>query len=88
MRLLLELHKENSLFVRHYEDTRFKFSQITIALAAALVGVSRFPAMGGGSQHWVAMCIITLGLSGILITSSTLNAPTGTRPFRVAFAEQ
>jgi len=44
--------------------------------------------MGGGSQHWVAMCIITLGLSGILITSSTLNAPTGTRPFRVAFAEQ
>jgi hypothetical protein len=68
MRLLLELHKENSLFVRHYEDTRFKFSQITIALAAALVGVSRFPAMGGGSQHWVAMCIITLGLSGILIT--------------------
>jgi hypothetical protein len=68
MRLLLELHKENSLFVRHYEDTRFKFAQITIALAAALVGVSRFPSIGSGSQHWIALCIIALGLFGVLIT--------------------
>jgi hypothetical protein len=65
---LLELHKENNLFVRHYEDTRFKFAQITIALAAALVGVSRFPALGSGNQRWVALCIIALGFSGILTT--------------------
>jgi hypothetical protein len=67
-RLLLELHKENTLFIRHYEDTRFKFAQITIALAAALVGVSRFPSISAGSQHWIALCIIALGLFGILIT--------------------
>jgi hypothetical protein len=68
IRLLLELYKENSLFVRHYEDTRFKFAKPTSALAAALVGVSRLPAIGGVSQRWIALCIIVLGLSGILIT--------------------
>jgi hypothetical protein len=67
-RLILELHKENTAFVRHYEDTRFKFAQITIALAAALVGLSRFPSIGSSSQRWIALCTIALGLFGILIT--------------------
>lgn len=36
-RILLDLYKENLGFVRHYEEIRFKFSQLTITLAAALV---------------------------------------------------
>jgi len=66
--MLLEMHKENNLFLRHYEDTRFKFSQITLALAAALIGVSRFSGAGNGSQRWIALFIIALGLAGIFIT--------------------
>jgi hypothetical protein len=30
--------------------------------------VSRFPSIGAGSQHWIALCIIALGIFGILIT--------------------
>ena len=70
-RLLLDLHKENTTFVRHYEDIRFKFSQITVTLAAALVGfarISQTPDMGTASSPTIALCIIFLGMSGVLIT--------------------
>ena len=51
--------------VRHYEDIRFKFSQITIALAAALVGASRLSGIEGGNKALVALCIVVLGITGI-----------------------
>jgi hypothetical protein len=46
MRVLMEHEKENNAFIRHYEDVRFKITQINVTLSVLLVGASRF-----GTSH-------------------------------------
>jgi hypothetical protein len=70
-RLLLEFHKENTTFVRHYEEIRFKFSQLTVTLAAAPVGLSRLSqasTQGVSAGGVIPICIMFLGAAGLLIT--------------------
>ena len=40
--ILLENQKINNDFIRHYEDVRFKITQVTVTLSALLIGASRF----------------------------------------------
>lgn len=66
-KLFLEYGKQAVEFVRHYEEVRFKFSQLAVTLSAALIGIDRF----GGAQPkgWlVPTLIIFLGICGILVT--------------------
>jgi len=67
-KLLIELIKDNTVFVRHYEDIRFKFAQLSITLTAALVGFSRLSAISTRDRTLIGLFIVTLGVSGILIT--------------------
>lgn len=66
-KVFLEYRKEAVAFVRHYEDIRVKFSQLSITLTAALVGLDRF---GGGqsNQALVPILVIFLGICGLLVT--------------------
>ena len=66
-RILLDLYKENLGFVRHYEEIRFKFSQLTITLAAALVGLSKVTNLGRRHEILIALFIVLLGLSGVML---------------------
>jgi hypothetical protein len=34
--------QENGVFIRHYEDVRFKITQVTVTLAGLLIGATRF----------------------------------------------
>jgi glucose uptake protein GlcU len=69
VRALLQSQTEENNFVRHYEETRFKITQMTIALSGALIGVLRF----GNSQDHTArlfgIFIIMLGVIGFVISA-------------------
>jgi hypothetical protein len=70
-RLLLELHQENTTFVRHYEEIRFKYSQLVVTLGAALVGLSRFaqlPPQSLAVSKTIPFYIMFLAISGVLIS--------------------
>jgi hypothetical protein len=66
---LLHSQAEENIFVRHYEETRFKITQMTIALSGALIGVLRF----GNPQDRMAplfgVFIVMLGVIGLLISA-------------------
>jgi hypothetical protein len=70
-KLLFANEQENGAFIRHYEDVRFKITQVTVTLAGLLIGATRF-----GPQRTVptanlpiSLFIITLGIIGILISA-------------------
>jgi hypothetical protein len=85
-RILLDLYRENTGFVRHYEEIRFKFSQLTITLAAALVGLSKIANPGRHHEIIIALFICALGISGVLMvlthTDRTDRHATIARAFR------
>jgi hypothetical protein len=66
-KIFLEYRKEALGFVRHYEDIRVKFSQLSITLTAALVGIDRI-GVGQSNRALVPGLIIFLGVCGILVT--------------------
>jgi hypothetical protein len=74
--ILLENQKINNDFIRHYEDVRFKITQVTVTLSALLIGASRFAPSGQNtapSDHPItrspiALFVIALGLIGIFIS--------------------
>jgi hypothetical protein len=45
-RALIQNQVEENLFVRHYEETRFKITQMSITLSGLLIGALQF----GNSQ--------------------------------------
>jgi hypothetical protein len=66
---LLQNQVEANVFVRHYEETRFKITQLTITLSGLLIGALRF---GGSQQHTATLFglfIIILGILGVLISA-------------------
>ncbi|MDF1733151.1 MAG: hypothetical protein P1U49_16735 [Minwuia sp.] len=65
--LLRYYHDMQIGFLKHYEDSRTKISQIILALSAALIGLSRFPAVGGSADA-VGPLVIILGLAGIVFS--------------------
>ena len=70
-KVLLENQKENEAFIRHYEDVRFKITQVTVTLAGLLIGASRFAPQNppAGGKLPIALFIVTLGIIGILISA-------------------
>jgi hypothetical protein len=66
---LIQNQVEENLFVRHYEETRFKITQMTITLSGLLIGALRF---GNSQQHTgrlVGAFIVILGFLGVLISA-------------------
>jgi len=66
---LLQNQMEENVFVRHYEETRFKITQMTITLSGLLIGALRF---GNSQQHTARLLgifIILLGILGALISA-------------------
>jgi hypothetical protein len=47
---LLEQEKESNAFIRHYEDVRFKITQVNVALAVILVGAANVEALDQGKS--------------------------------------
>ena len=70
-KLLLENQKENDAFIRHYEDVRFKITQVTVTLAGLLIGALRFGprSLRPVANLPVALFVIILGIIGILISA-------------------
>jgi hypothetical protein len=75
--ILLENQKINNDFIRHYEDVRFKITQVTVTLSALLIGASRFdpqhvqtvlPPLHPSGRLPISLFIILLGIIGILIS--------------------
>lgn len=68
IKVLLENQKEENVYVRHYEETRFKITQMTLALSGLLIGALKF---GGQNQYQVlfGMFIILLGGLGSIISA-------------------
>ena len=65
-KVFIEYGKDAAQYVRHYEDIRFKFSQLTITLAAALVGLERF---GSSKSPWIIPTLVILvGVVGVFVT--------------------
>jgi hypothetical protein len=65
---LLQNQMEENVFVRHYEETRFKITQMTITLSGLLIGALRF----GNSQQtsrFLGVFIVILGILGVLISA-------------------
>jgi hypothetical protein len=71
VKVLIDNQMENSSFIRHYEDVRFKITQVTITLAGLLIGASRFTSQTAmpPSKLPIALFIIVLGVIGILISA-------------------
>jgi hypothetical protein len=66
IRILMEQEKENNTFIRHYEDVRFKITQINVTLSVLLVGASRFGNLHA-SKILLSIFIMVLGIHGILV---------------------
>jgi hypothetical protein len=66
IKTLIEHEKENNVFIRHYEDVRFKISQINMTLSVFLLGASRFENLHQ-SKLLFSLLIIILGIHGILV---------------------
>jgi hypothetical protein len=69
IRALLQNQMEENVFVRHYEETRFKITQMTITLSGLLIGALRF---GNSQQHTsrlLGVFIVILGVLGVLIST-------------------
>ncbi len=66
VQVLIEHEKENNAFIRHYEDVRFKISQINVTLSVLLVGASRFPGLRP-SRIYLSVFLVVLGLHGVLV---------------------
>jgi hypothetical protein len=67
-RILLEIYRESTIFLRYYEDGRLRFSQLAVTLTAALVGLSRLSEMSHANQRIVALCIMIIGFGGVIVT--------------------
>jgi hypothetical protein len=63
----LDMYRENAGFVRHYEEIRFKFSQISIGLTAALIGLARLTTPPPDRSKLIAVFVICL--------AATLRSP-------------
>ena len=63
--------QENDAFIRHYEDVRFKITQVTVTLAGLLIGATRFGPLRTTptSNLPISFFIIILGIIGILISA-------------------
>jgi len=69
VRALVQNQMEENVFVRHYEEIRFKITQMTITLSGLLIGALRF---GNSQQHTARLFgvfIIILGILGVLISA-------------------
>ncbi|HEY4171987.1 MAG TPA: hypothetical protein VGM42_03095 [Rhodopila sp.] len=66
IKVLTEHEKENNAFIRHYEDVRFKITQINVTLSVLLVGASRFGNLHA-SKILLSVFIMVLGIHGILV---------------------
>lgn len=66
IRTIIEHEKENNAFIRHYEDVRFKITQINVTLSVLLVGASRFGNLHA-SKILLSLFIVILGIHGILV---------------------
>src|SRR4051794_26233160 len=66
IKTLIEHEKENNIFIRHYEDVRFKISQINVTLSVLLVGASRFGDLHQ-SKLLLSLLVVILGIHGILV---------------------
>jgi hypothetical protein len=66
IKILIEHEKENNAFIRHYEDVRFKITQINMTLSVLLVGASHFGNLDA-SKVLLAVFIMGLGVRGILV---------------------
>lgn len=69
IKALLDNQKEENAFVRHYEETRFKITQITITLSGLLIGALRFGESEPRTSQLVGLFIVVLGVLGALISA-------------------
>jgi len=70
-KLLFSNEQENGVFIRHYEDVRFKITQVTVTLAGLLIGATRFGPLrtSPAANLPISLFIIILGIIGILISA-------------------
>jgi hypothetical protein len=70
-KLLFGHAQENDAFIRHYEDVRFKITQVTVTLAGLLIGATRFGPLRTAptSNMPISLFIVVLGVIGILISA-------------------
>lgn len=70
-KLLLAHEQENDVFIRHYEDVRFKITQVTVTLAGLLIGATRFGPLRTtpAANLPISLFIVVLGIIGILISA-------------------
>lgn len=70
-KLLFQYTQENDTFVRHYEEIRFKVSQVTVTLAGLLIGATRLApvTLPPAAKLPISLFIIALGLIGITISA-------------------
>jgi hypothetical protein len=57
-KLLFAYAQENDTFIRHYEDVRFKITQVTVTLAGLLIGAMRFGPMRTTSNFPISLFIL------------------------------
>jgi hypothetical protein len=69
IKALLQNQMEENAFVRHYEETRFKITQMTITLSGLLIGALRFGNSQQHSSRLLGVFIIILGVLGVLISA-------------------
>jgi len=68
LKTLVENQKEENVYLRHYEETRFKITQMTITLSGLLIGALRLGDPQKTSGQLFGIFIIALGFLGTLIS--------------------
>jgi hypothetical protein len=69
IKALIDSEKEANNFIRHYEETRFKITQMTITLSGLLVGALRFGQPNKNTGILFGCFIVILGVLGALISA-------------------
>jgi hypothetical protein len=70
-KLLFANQQESEVFLRHYEDVRFKITQVTVTLAGLLIGATRFGPLRTApvANLPISFFIVVLGIIGVLISA-------------------
>ncbi len=69
VRALIQNEVEANLYVRHYEETRFKITQMTITLSGLLIGALRFGSPEQHTSRLLGTFIVILGFLGVFISA-------------------
>lgn len=67
-KIYFDMHKEQGVYIRHYEEMRFKLSQVILIITSVLIGFSKSDLIHNKPVFLLSIIVIALGAFGIFST--------------------